>query len=83
MAERTTRTQQLINYFDAGMINKALAILTTFRHGLTTEEKETVRIAHECNTGKESFYQALKIDTAQRRKMAVEILTTYVSNSRK
>lgn len=58
-----TKTSKAISLLRSGCLKEALAIFSTFRIGFTSEERRTLKIAHECLTGNAGFYRQLGIDT--------------------
>ena len=76
--KRQTRTEEATNFLKAGNFKAALAIVSTFRIGLTSEEKRTLEIAHECYTGNVIFYESLGIDTAQEIKKSTKIVNNLL-----
>lgn len=58
-----TKTSKAISLLRSGYLKEALAIFSTFRIGFTSEERRTLKIAHECLTGNAGFYRQLGIDT--------------------
>ena len=58
-----TKTAKAKELFSNGKVVEALKIFSTFKVGFTKEEKRTIQIAYESQTGKSSFYQNLGIDT--------------------
>lgn len=60
--EKQTKTDKAKELFIYGDRVGAIAIFKTFKQGFTKEEKRTLQIAHECQTGNEAFYQKIGID---------------------
>lgn len=58
-----TKTSKAISLLRSGYLKEALAIFSTFRIGFTSEERRTLKIAHECLSGNVRFYRQLGIDT--------------------
>lgn len=58
-----TKTNKAISLLQSGCLKEALAIFSTFRIGLTKEERRTLKIAHECLSGNAEFYRQIGIDT--------------------
>jgi len=58
-----TKTNKAVSLLRSGRLKEALAIFSTFRIGFTSEERRTLKIAHECLSGNAGFYQQLGIDT--------------------
>ncbi len=69
-----TKTAQAIALFTSGNIAGSLKIFSKFRIGFTKDEIRTLEIARESMTGNESFYQAIKVDTAVIKQQAVELI---------
>lgn len=57
-----TKTSKAISLLRSGCLKEALAIFSTFRIGFTSEERRTLKIAHECLSGNAGFYRQLGID---------------------
>ena len=58
-----TKTNKAISLLQSGCLKEALAIFSTFRIDFTKEERNTLKIAHECLSGNAGFYRQLGIDT--------------------
>jgi hypothetical protein len=58
-----TKTNKAISLLQSGCLKEALAIFSTFRIGFTKEERNTLKIAHECLSGNAEFYRQIGIDT--------------------
>ena len=58
-----TKTDKAVALLQSGALINALRIFKTFRIGFTKEERRTLQIAYECQTGNELFYQSIGIDT--------------------
>lgn len=58
-----TKTAKAKELFSNGKVVESLKIFSTFKVGFTKEEKRTIEIAYESQTGKSNFYQSLGIDT--------------------
>lgn len=54
-----TKTEQAVTLWKSGSIKEALRIFKTFKIGFSKDEKQTIEIAYEMLTGKESFYVSL------------------------
>ncbi len=72
--EKQTKTDKAKELFIYGDRVGAIAIFKTFKQGFTKEEKRTLQIAHECQTGHEAFYQNLGINTIDIWTKAKEII---------
>lgn len=77
MSEVTTKTQEALKLWKEGLHIEALRIFKTFKMGFSTEEKETIQIAYEMQTGKDSFYESLGYD-----KQKIIILASDIINSK-
>ncbi|MBQ3690108.1 MAG: hypothetical protein II937_09685 [Bacteroidales bacterium] len=66
-----TKTAIAKRHFKNGYIKKALKIFSSFRDA-TREQK----IAYECMTGNERFYQQIGIDTDMMKQTAIEQIKT-------
>ncbi len=69
-----TKTAQAIALFTSGDIAESIKIFSKFRIGFTKDEIRTLEIARESMTGNESFYHAIKVDTAVIKQKAVELI---------
>lgn len=58
-----TKTEKAKELFIYGDRVGAIRIFSSFRLGFTKEEKRTLKIAHECQTGHADFYQSIGVDT--------------------
>lgn len=67
-------TDKAVGLWVEGDKSKALKIFATFKLGLTKEERNIIKMAHEINAGNESFYQKLKIDTESVKYQAAAII---------
>lgn len=76
-----TKTEKAKNLFEKGELKKALAIFKTFKIGITKDQKRTLEIAHEINTGKGDFYKSIGIDIFDECKKANAIMKTYLLQS--
>ena len=73
-----TKTSKAISLLQSGCLKEALAIFSTFRVGFTSEERRTLKIAHECLSGNAGFYRQLGIDTsAEVEKSKAILLSKY------
>ena len=66
-----TKTATAKRLFQTGEIKNALKIFSSFRDS-TREQK----IAYECMTGNERFYQQIGIDTDSMKQTAIEQIKT-------
>ena len=69
-----TKTSKAIDLFSQGNTIAALKIFSTFRIGLSADEKRTLEIAYESMTGNERFYQDIGVDTEDMKIKANEII---------
>lgn len=69
-----TKTAKAKELFSNGKVVESLKIFSTFKVGFTKEEKRTIEIAYESQTGKSNFYQSLGIDTNAMSNKAKEII---------
>lgn len=69
-----TKTAKAKELFSNGKVVEALKIFSTFKVGFTKEEKRTIQIAYESQTGNAGFYQSLGIDTNAMSIRAKEII---------
>ena len=69
-----TKVDKVKSLLAAGAFQKALAIVKTFRIGLSKKEKRIIEIASECFTGNEDFYRSLGINTEKEIEQAVSLL---------
>jgi len=60
--EFETKTYQAISLWNQGLIKEAMRLFSSFRVGITQEEKDTLKTYYECLTGKEQFYKDLDVD---------------------
>lgn len=74
-----TKTAKAKELFSNGKIVEALKIFSTFKAGFTKEEKRTIQIAYESQTGNAGFYQSLGIDTNAMSNKANEIIKRVYS----
>jgi hypothetical protein len=78
-----TKTEKAIEFYTEGSFPAAFRIFKTFRLGITKEEKRTLEIAHECVSGKGSFYKGLGIDGEEEiEKAKVIIEKKFVGNGK-
>jgi hypothetical protein len=74
-----TKTSEALALFKAGKIKEALRIFSTFKIGLTKQDREVLKTAYECLSGKASFYKSIGIDTEQVVKSAELFIQTKYS----
>lgn len=56
----------------------SIKLVSTFRTGVSKEEKKIIEIAAECYKGNEEFYKSLGYDTEEYKKKAwIAIMTNY------
>ncbi|MFV0536819.1 MAG: hypothetical protein ACK5M3_05525 [Dysgonomonas sp.] len=69
-----TKTDKAIELFTYGDRVGAMKIFKTFKIGFTPDERRTIEIAYESQTGNAKFYQDLGIDTDTLWQNAKEII---------
>ena len=75
-----TKTQQLVNKYNSGDIKGAVKILSSFRIGITKEQKRILEIAKDCYSGAGLLYRQIGVDTNSVCNDASEILKNYIRN---
>jgi hypothetical protein len=71
-----TQTEKAIKFYKEDNIKASFRIFKTFKMGITKDEKRTIKIAHECVSGNDSFYKSLGIDCDKEISKARKIIET-------
>lgn len=71
---KISKAQQIKNHLAGGDELEALKVAKGFFYGFTKEEKRSIDIAFEANTGKKSFYERLGVDVNTEYAKAIQIL---------
>lgn len=72
-----TKTREAVELFNQGDYKKSLRLFQKFRIGFTKEEKDKLRMAHEIESGFDSFWRQLGFNTETVKKEAREIIKQY------
>ena len=67
-----TKTAIAFQALEAGDVKEALRIFSTFKFGLTAEQRKAIKVGYECIVHPK-FYQQLKVDTAKAIENAVSV----------
>ena len=69
-----TKTNKAIELYRTGNIKGAFSIIATFKLGFTKDERDTIRMAHECMSGLENFYKSIGINAEIVKQRAISII---------
>ena len=57
-----TKTQQAVNLFKGGQIKRSLKLFSNFKLGISKDDRDTLKVAHEMLSGNEDFYKRIGYD---------------------
>jgi hypothetical protein len=69
-----TKSEQIKDAIATNDYTTAFRIAKSFFNGLTKDQKRSIDIAHECESGKKSFYVSVGVDVDSEKQKAISIL---------